>query len=43
MHCIIVNEKSYRMQNGRDLDLKPRLATSLNVKIDVRCFGYLSS
>lgn len=30
-----VNEKSYRVQNGRDLDMKPRLATSLNVKIDV--------
>jgi hypothetical protein len=31
----LVNEKSYRVQNGRDIDLKPRLATSLNVKLDV--------
>ncbi|GAB5593003.1 plasma membrane localization protein [Umbelopsis nana] len=30
----ILNEKSYRVQSGRDVDLKPRLATSLNVKID---------
>ncbi|KAI9288404.1 hypothetical protein BC943DRAFT_316450 [Umbelopsis sp. AD052] len=30
----LLNEKSYRVQNTRELDMKPRLATSLNVKID---------
>lgn len=39
----LLNEQSYRVQNGRDIDLKPRLATSLNVKIDADQNGHARS
>ncbi|KAM3583073.1 plasma membrane localization protein, variant 2 [Umbelopsis sp. WA50703] len=39
----LLNEKSYRVQNGRDIDLKPRLATSLNVKLDADQNGHARS